>query len=38
MKSLEENGEEIAPYKYLRGAMKEMQEVAEKKLKLFNNL
>jgi fructose-bisphosphate aldolase, class II len=38
MKSLEENSEEIAPYKYLRGAMKEMQEVAEKKLKLFNNL
>jgi len=38
LKSLDENRDEIAPYKYLRPALREMQEVAEKKLKLFNNL
>jgi fructose-bisphosphate aldolase class II len=37
-KSLQENPEEIAPYKYLKGALKEMQEVVERKLALFNNL
>lgn len=37
-KSLQDNPDEIAPYKYLKGALHEMQEVAEKKLKLFNNL
>jgi fructose-bisphosphate aldolase class II len=36
--SLQENPDEIAPYKYLKGALKEMQEVVEKKLILFNNL
>jgi len=38
IKSLSLNPDEIAPYKYLRPAMQEMQAVVEKKLKLFNNL
>lgn len=37
-KYLSENPDEIAPYKYLRGAMQEMQAVIEKRLALFNNL
>ena len=37
-KSLQENPDEIAPYKYLRPARDEMQSVIEKKLKLFNGL
>ena len=38
MLSLQENPDEISPYKYLRGARTAMQKVAEEKLKLFNNL
>ncbi|MEK7062616.1 MAG: class II fructose-bisphosphate aldolase, partial [Patescibacteria group bacterium] len=38
MKSLQASPDEIAPYKYLRPALKEMESVIEKKLKLFNNL
>mgnify|MGYP001563555899 CR=1 FL=1 len=38
MKSLQENPDEIAPYKYLKGARNAMQRVVEEKLKLFNNL
>lgn len=36
--SLSKNVKEIAPYKYLNGAMQEMQKVVEQKLILFNNL
>lgn len=38
VKSLQENPEEIAPYKYLKGARSAMQKVVLDKLKLFNNL
>ncbi len=38
MKSLQENPDEIAPYKYMKGARIAMQKVVEEKLKLFNNL
>lgn len=38
VKSLSENPDELAPYKYLKPALQEMQKVAEKKLRLFNNL
>ncbi len=38
VKSLQENPDEIAPYKYLKGARIEMQKVVESKLKLFNNI
>ncbi|MDQ5893298.1 MAG: hypothetical protein QG640_310 [Patescibacteria group bacterium] len=38
MKSLQENPDEIAPYKYLKGARNAMQKVVEEKLRLFNNL
>jgi ketose-bisphosphate aldolase len=38
MKSLQENPDEIAPYKYLKGARMEMQKVVENKLRLFNNI
>ena len=37
-KSLDENPNEIAPYKYLQEAVSAVEEVVEKKLKLFNNL
>ncbi len=37
-KSLEEKPDEVAPYKFLAEGVKEMQEIVEKKLKLFNNL
>ncbi len=37
-RSLQENPDEIAPYKYLRSALHDMQAVVEKKLTLFNNL
>lgn len=37
-KSLSEFPEEIAPYKYLKPAIKEMQLVIERRLALFNNL
>lgn len=36
--SLQENPDEIAPYKYLKGAVKAVEKVAEEKLKIFNNL
>jgi len=36
--ALQENPEEIAPYKYLRGAQAEMEKVASDKLKIFNNI
>lgn len=35
---LTENPDEIAPYKFLKPAVKAVQDVVEKKLKLFNNL
>lgn len=38
MKSLQENPDEIAPYKYLKGARNAMQKVVEAKLKLFNKI
>lgn len=38
MKSLQENPDEIAPYKYLKGARNAMQRVVEEKLKLFNKI
>lgn len=38
MRSLAENPDEIAPYKYLRPGIQEMQAVIEKRLALFNNL
>jgi fructose-bisphosphate aldolase class II len=38
MISLQENPDEISPYKYLRVARTAMQKVVEEKLKLFNNL
>lgn len=38
MLSLQENQEEIAPYKYLKGAMQAMQKVVEQRLSLFNKL
>jgi len=37
-RSLSENPDEIAPYKYLRPALQEMQSAVERRLKLFNNL
>jgi len=36
--ALQENPDEVAPYKFLREAVKEVQVVAEAKLRLFNNL
>ena len=36
--ALQENPDEVAPYKFLREAVKEVQAVAEAKLRLFNNL
>ena len=36
--TLQENPDEVAPYKILKPAMLAMQKVVEKKLKLFNNL
>ncbi|HEY4508896.1 MAG TPA: class II fructose-bisphosphate aldolase [Candidatus Paceibacterota bacterium] len=35
---LSENPDEVAPYKFLKPAVKAVQDVVEKKLKLFNNL
>jgi len=37
-KYLKENPDEIAPYKILKPAVLAMEEVVEKRLKLFNNL
>jgi len=36
--ALQENPDEVAPYKFLRQAVKEVQAVTEAKLRLFNNL
>ncbi|MCX6703780.1 MAG: class II fructose-bisphosphate aldolase [Candidatus Zambryskibacteria bacterium] len=36
--ALQENPDEVAPYKFLRQAVKEVQTVAEAKLRMFNNL
>jgi fructose-bisphosphate aldolase class II len=36
--ALQENPDEVAPYKFLREAVKEVQAVAEAKLRLFNNI
>ena len=38
IQSLQENPDELSPYKYLKGARNAMQKVVEEKLKLFNNL
>lgn len=38
VKSLSENPDEVAPYKYLKPAKLAMQKVIEEKLKIFNNL
>ncbi len=38
MLGLSENPDEVAPYKYLKSAVKAVQEVVDKKLRLFNNL
>ena len=38
MLGLSENSEEVAPYKFLKPAVKAVQDVVEKKLRLFNNL
>lgn len=38
MKSLSENPDEVAPYKILRPAVQAIQELVEKKLRVFNNL
>ncbi len=38
IKSLQENADEVAPYKYLKGARNAMQKVVEEKLRLFNNI
>ena len=37
-RSLQENPEEVAPYKILKPALLAMQKVVENKLKIFNNL
>ena len=38
MLGLSENPDEVAPYKYLKPSVKAVQDVVEKKLKLFNNM
>ncbi len=38
MKSLQENPDEISPYKYLKGARNAMQKVVEDKLRVFNKI
>ena len=37
-KSLQENPEEVAPYKYLKEPLKAVQKVVEEKLKIFNKI
>ncbi len=37
-KSLQENPEEVAPYKFLKPGVKAVQDVVEKKLRFFNNI
>ena len=36
--ALQENPDEVAPYKFLKGAVKSIEDVVLKKLKMFNNL
>ncbi len=36
VKSLQDNPDEVSPYKYLKGARNAMQKVVEEKLKIFN--
>ena len=38
MKGLAENPDEVAPYKFLKTAVRAVQDVVEKKLRIFNNL
>ena len=38
IESLQENPDEISPYKYLKGGKIAMQRVVEEKLRLFNNI
>ncbi len=38
MKALQENPDEVAPYKYLKGARNAMQKVVEEKLRVFNKM
>ena len=38
VKALQSDPDEVAPYKYLKGARVSMQKVVEEKLKLFNNI
>jgi fructose-bisphosphate aldolase, class II len=38
VKSLQENPDEVAPYKYMKDAVKAVETVVEEKLKLFSNL
>jgi fructose-bisphosphate aldolase class II len=38
VKSLQENPDEVAPYKYMKGAVQAVQAVIEEKLNLFSNL
>lgn len=37
VKSLQENPDEVAPYKYMKEAVKAVESVVEEKLKIFNN-
>lgn len=36
--SLQENPDEVAPYRFMKGGLQGVQKVVEKRLKLFNNL
>lgn len=38
VKSLQENPDEVAPYKYMKDAVLAVEKVVEEKLKLFNNI
>ena len=38
MLGLSENPDEVAPYKFMKPAVKAIQDVVEKKLRIFNNL
>ena len=38
VKSLQENPDEVAPYKYMKNAVSAVEKVVEEKLKLFNNI
>lgn len=36
--AMQENPDEVAPYKFMKGAVQEVKKVVEKRLRLFNNL